>query len=145
MDKLINLINKSNDLDTPIVITDRDWDGGGPFIIYANHAWEQMTEYDLEESKGKNPKFLQGPKTRKEDLKDIREVLNRPIGIFKGKTWNYKKSGQPFIINWIIYNMPFLEKYYIAAQRDITNQKESVSEVETFIYLNEILRAINEP
>jgi hypothetical protein len=48
-------------------------------------------------------------------------LLNREV--FHGQTWNYRKSGQPFIMNWYcyaIYGDNGKPIYYVAEQEDAT-------------------------
>ena len=43
--------------------------------------------------------------------------------MFHGQTWNYRKSGQPFLMNWYCYAI-YGERpkpiYYVAEQEDVT-------------------------
>jgi hypothetical protein len=48
-------------------------------------------------------------------------MLNRQV--FHGQTWNYRKSGEPFVMNWYCYAI-YGERgkpiYYVAEQEDVT-------------------------
>ena len=49
------------------------------------------------------------------------KLLNREV--FHGQTWNYRKSGQPFMMNWYcyaIYGDHGKAIYYVAEQEDAT-------------------------
>ena len=50
-----------------------------------------------------------------------KQLLNREV--FHGQTWNYRKSGQPFLMNWYCYAI-YGERpkpiYYVAEQEDVT-------------------------
>ena len=86
-----------------IMVTDVTLDGpAGPRIIYVNRAWMKMTGYDRADIGGKTPRILQGKHTDRNLLRTLKvKLLNREV--FHGQTWNYRKSGQPFMMNWYCY------------------------------------------
>jgi len=94
----------------------------GPRIIYVNRAWLKMTGYHREELSGKTPRILQGRHTDRAVVGLLKEKLvNREV--FHGQTWNYRKSGEPFLMNWYCYAV-YGERpqpiYYVAEQEDVT-------------------------
>jgi PAS domain S-box-containing protein len=106
-----------------IMVTDTTLEGpSGPRIIYVNRAWLKMTGYERGELAGKNPRILQGKHTDRAVLSQLKQkLLNREV--FHGQTWNYRKHGQPFLMNWYCYAI-YGERpkpiYYIAEQEDVT-------------------------
>jgi PAS domain S-box-containing protein len=106
-----------------IMVTDVTLEGpAGPRIIYINRAWLQMTGYSRDELAGKTPRILQGKHTDHAVLADLKtRLLNRQL--FHGQTWNYRKSGEPFLMNWYCYAI-YGERpkpiYYVAEQDDVT-------------------------
>jgi PAS domain S-box-containing protein len=94
----------------------------GPRIIYVNRAWMKITGYDREDIRGKTPRILQGKHTDRNLLRTLKaKLLNREV--FHGQTWNYRKSGQPFVMNWYcyaIYGDNGKPIYYVAEQEDAT-------------------------
>jgi PAS domain S-box-containing protein len=106
-----------------IMVTDVALEGpAGPRIIYVNRAWLKMTGYGREELSGKTPRILQGKHTDRAVVGLLRErLLNRQV--FHGQTWNYRKSGEPFLMNWFCYAI-YGERgkpiYYVAEQEDAT-------------------------
>jgi PAS domain S-box-containing protein len=96
-----------------IMVTDVTLDGPtGPRIIYVNRAWMKITGYDREDIRGKTPRLLQGKHTDRNLLRTLR-----------GQTWNYRKSGQPFMMNWYcyaIYGDHGKPIYFVAEQEDAT-------------------------
>ena len=71
---------------------------------------------------GKTPRILQGRDTDRAVVGMLKEkLLNRER--FHGQTWNYKKSGEPFLMNWHCYAV-YGERpqpiYYVAEQEDVT-------------------------
>lgn len=106
-----------------IMVTDTTLEGpSGPRIIYVNRAWLKMTGYDRGELGGKNPRILQGKHTDRAVLSQLKQkLLNREV--FHGQTWNYRKNGEPFLMNWYCYAI-YGERpkpiYYVAEQEDVT-------------------------
>ncbi len=94
----------------------------GPRIIYVNRAWMKITGYDRTDIGGKTPRILQGKHTDRTLLRTLKtKLLNRET--FHGQTWNYRKSGEPFIMNWFcyaIYGDHGKPLYYVAEQEDAT-------------------------
>lgn len=106
-----------------IMVTDVTLEGpSGPRIIYVNSAWLKMTGYSRDELSGKTPRLLQGKHTDRAIVGSLKQkLLNREV--FHGQTWNYKKSGEPFLMNWYCYSI-YGERpkpiYYVAEQEDVT-------------------------
>jgi PAS domain S-box-containing protein len=106
-----------------IMVTDVTLDGpAGPRIIYVNSAWLKMTGYSRDELSGKTPRLLQGKHTDHAVVGLLKQkLLNREV--FHGQTWNYRKNGQPFLMNWYCYSI-YGERpkpiYYVAEQEDVT-------------------------
>jgi PAS domain S-box-containing protein len=106
-----------------IMVTDTTLEGPfGPRIIYVNRAWLKMTGYDRGELAGKNPRILQGKHTDRAVVSQLKQkLLNREV--FHGQTWNYRKNGEPFLMNWYCYAV-YGERpkpiYYVAEQEDVT-------------------------
>ena len=97
-------------------------DPNGPRIIYVNRAWMKITGYDRKDIRGKTPRILQGKHTDRNLLRTLKsKLLNREV--FHGQTCNYRKSGQPFMMNWYCYAIyadhgkPI---YYVGEQEDTT-------------------------
>ena len=95
-------------------------DGGYP-IIYVNPAFTKLTGYSYDEVAGKDPGILQGPKTDRKLLKELREKLESGDK-FHGKTVNYRKDGSEFIMEWKIFPISNSEKrttHFLAFQHAI--------------------------
>lgn len=106
-----------------IMVTDVTLEGPeGPRIVYVNNAWMKMTGYRRDELTGKTPRILQGKHTDRAVVGMLKEkMLNREM--FHGQTWNYKKSGEPFLMNWhcyAVYGDRPEPVYYVAEQEDVT-------------------------
>ena len=66
--------------------------------------------------------MIQGKHTDRAVVGSLKkQLLNREV--FHGQTWNYRKSGQPFLMNWYCYAI-YGERpkpiYYVAEQEDVT-------------------------
>ncbi len=106
-----------------IMVTDAALtDPAGPRIIYVNRAWMNITGYDRADIRGKTPRILQGKHTDRNLVRALKtKLLNREV--FHGQTWNYRKNGQPFLMNWYsyaIYGDRGKPIYYVAEQEDAT-------------------------
>ena len=117
------LIEFTNTLDESIVITDKNWGDGGPNCVHVNKAFTKLTGYELADVIGKNFRILQGPLSERSVLDRLKKNVMSGKR-FVGNTWNYKKDGTPFVMQWIISNIgPKHCDYYYAVQRNITHIK----------------------
>ena len=74
----------------------------GVTIDYVNHAFEQLTGYSIEESRGRNCKFLQGSRTEAVAVRRISQVIQGE----KHETLritNYRKDGSIFKNNLTVH------------------------------------------
>lgn len=109
------LITKAEPIDEP----------SGPKIVYVNEAFSRMTGYKLEEVIDKTPRILQGPKTDRSQLDEIRAALEKwePVRV---EVINYRKDGSDF---WVELNIvPIADEtgwytHWVSVQRDITQRK----------------------
>jgi len=108
-----------------ILITDADFTGDGPHILYTNPGFTRMTGYTLDEVRDRNPRFMQGPDTDRAVIDRLRD--NCELGeVFRGATINYRKDGTPFDIEWTV--APIRDDagnitHYMAIQRDVTERE----------------------
>jgi len=79
-----------------VLITDASSDGG---ILYVNAAFTTLTGYEPSEVIGKNPRMLQGPGTDRAVIDSLASAI-KSGGTFEGRAVNYRKNGEPFIMNW---------------------------------------------
>ena len=120
---------------SPILITDGDLDAPDhPKILYVNPAFEKMTGYTQEEIIGKTPRILQGEKTNRAALEELKAKLSRG-DFFEGTTVNYKKDGSEYYVEWSI--SPVKDKegnplYFVSIQKDITEKIELQEQDEIF-------------
>ncbi len=93
-------------------------DAGYP-TVYVNPAFTELTGYSYDEVVGKDPGILQGPKTDRKLLGQLREKLESGE-VFHGKTVNYRKDRSEFIMEWKVYPINNSENrttHFLAVQR----------------------------
>ncbi len=108
-----------------VLVTTTDLEEPGPAIVYVNPAFTKMTGYTAEEVIGRNPRFLQGPKTRRSTLDRLRARLAAGE-TFEGEDVNYKKDGTEFFIDWYIEPLRDAQgrlTHFLAVQRDVTERR----------------------
>jgi PAS domain S-box-containing protein len=107
-----------------IAITNADFDNLR--FEYVNPAFLKMTGYKLEEVIGKSPKILQGPKTKREMTKRLKESCLKGES-FRGDNINYKKDGSIYMVGWTVTPIKDAEGNiinFLSIQKDITQLKE---------------------
>ncbi|MDB9924744.1 response regulator [bacterium] len=91
-------------------------------LIYANHGFEEITGYSIEETVGHNCRFLQGPNTEPEKLAHIRRCISSGLPCTV-QIKNYRKTGEEFI-NYLsltpIRTARGRVTHYVGIQSDIT-------------------------
>jgi len=95
-------------------------------IIYVNPAVCEMTGYPRTELLGQSPAMLQGEKTDPAVVADLREKIDRGE-IFHGKTYNYRKDGSLFMMEWKIVPIRGVGgeiANYLAIQREIPDNQD---------------------
>jgi len=122
-----------------VLITDAEIDWPGPRIVYANPAFSEITGYEFSEILGYSPRFLQGPLTERPVMDQLRYCLKQEQA-FLGRTWNYRKDGSAFLMEWSIAPLrlgngqPLAQgevTHFLAMQRDVTTEQQLADEVLT--------------
>jgi PAS domain S-box-containing protein len=108
-----------------ILITSAELDEPGPRIEYANPAFTSMTGYELHEVVGRSPRILQGPKTERTVLDQLRAALETGETA-QAEAVNYRKDGSTYVVEWLI--TPVREAdgritHWVATQRDVTDRR----------------------
>ncbi|WP_218014125.1 histidine kinase famiy protein [Rubellimicrobium roseum] len=96
-------------------------------IVFANKAFLDLTGYEEPEVLGRNCRFLQGPRTDRDTVRQLREAVegHQPVSL---EILNYKRDGTPF------WNAVFIGPvtspdgelvYFFASQLDVTRRRES--------------------
>jgi diguanylate cyclase (GGDEF)-like protein/PAS domain S-box-containing protein len=128
-----------------VLITDAALTRPGPYIVYANPAFERMTGYARREVVGRSPKFLQGPDTDRAVIDRLRAdlVAGRP---FHGRTYNYRRDGTPFLMEWTIspvHNDRGSLTHFIALQRDVTERQRMIDMLREKAMIDRLTGAYN--
>jgi sigma-B regulation protein RsbU (phosphoserine phosphatase) len=95
-------------------------------IVYANEGFERLTGYKKEDVLGINCRFLQGSKTEKKKIDEIRTSIHQKKSCFV-EILNYRKDGTPFWNGLSI--TPIRDESgkvtnFIGIQSDITRRKK---------------------
>ncbi|UHC17164.1 PAS domain-containing protein [Methylobacterium currus] len=109
----------------PMILTDpRQPDNP---IVFANRAFQDLTGYTQAELVGRNCRFLQGPETNRETVRELREAVEARRSVAT-EILNYKRDGSPFW-NGIFIGPVFDEAgeivYFFASQLDVTRRRVS--------------------
>lgn len=107
-----------------VLITDAVPPPRGPRIVYANPAFCRMTGYSLDELVGRSPRMLQGADTDREVIATLRTCITEERR-FKGSTWNYRKDGTPYIVEWNVSpvrDAAGATTHFVSVQHDISSR-----------------------
>lgn len=134
---MVNMLQTALDISFQgVMITEAE--PGYP-IVYVNQALCEMTGYSAQEFLGKSPSLLQGEKSDPEVLKELKEKLDHGE-IFHGKTYNYRKDGSTFIMEWKIVPIRGISgdvANFLAIQRELTDGKLTDGSLETRLSFEE--------
>jgi PAS domain S-box-containing protein len=96
-------------------------------MVYINEAYAELTGYDIEDVLGRNCRFLQGPETSEEPVREMREAIEaqEPVSV---ELLNYREDGTPFWNQVTI--APIFDDdgellHYVGFQNDVTDRKEA--------------------
>ena len=119
--------------DRPIVATTADLNHPGPYIVGVNDAYSDLTGYSFDELIGATPRLHQGTATDRAVLERLRRNLRAGI-MFEGSTWNYRKDGSPYLLEWTVTPLRSGSgtiDYFFSIQRDVTEcRSESVTPIQ---------------
>ena len=123
-------VSRLNDV---VLITEAEpIDEPGPRIVFVNEAFEHRTGYTREEAIGRSPRFLQGPKTDRAVLGQIRQALERwqPV---RAELLNYTKSGDEIWLELDI--VPIADEsgwytHWVSVERDVTERRQIAEQVQ---------------
>ena len=92
-------------------------------LVFANQGFTEITGYTVDESVGKNCRFLQGPETEPEVVRKIKYAVMNGHSI-TCRLKNYRKNGEMFINNLSlkpIRNDDDKVTHYVGIQSDVTS------------------------
>ncbi|GFM71777.1 Blue-light-activated protein [Pseudomonas cichorii] len=109
----------------PMIFTDPNREDNP--IIFANHAFLEMTGYESHEIVGRNCRFLQGPDTDREVVAALRKAIENREDIAT-EILNYKKDGSSFW-NALFMSPVFNDNgdlvYFFASQLDVSRRRDA--------------------
>ncbi len=94
-------------------------------LIYVNEGFSRLTGYSREETLGTNCRFLQGPDTDPESVKQIRDAISAERHC-EVELLNYRKDGTPFWNHFSITpirNATGLTTHFVGIQSDVTRRR----------------------
>ena len=96
-------------------------------MVYVNDAYEELTGYVAEDVLGRNCRFLQGPDTDEEPVREMREAIDaeEPVSV---ELINYREDGTPFWNQVTIAPISDADGeviHYVGFQNDVTDRKEA--------------------
>jgi PAS domain S-box-containing protein len=117
-----------SNLNDVVIVTEADsLNEPGPKIVFANQAFERVSGYKVNEIIGRSPRILQGKKTDRRTLDEIRQALvqRKPI---RREILNYAKDGTEY---WLeIEIVPILDAqskctHFAGIEREVTERKRT--------------------
>ncbi|QWC18877.1 PAS domain S-box protein [Halorubrum sp. 2020YC2] len=118
--------------EAPVGITITDPTQPDNPMVYVNDRFVEMTGYDREESIGVNCRFLQGPDTEEESVRELREAVDadEPTSV---ELLNYRKDGTEFWSRVSIAPISDADgtvTHWVGFQEDITEFKDREAALE---------------
>lgn len=102
-------------------------------LVYVNKAFEQITGYTLEETVGKNCRFLQGNEHDQAGVQQLRDAIKnrKPVEVVLR---NYRKNGELFYNHLLV--SPLFDShgnllYFLGVQFDVTPQIRAEEEIKS--------------
>jgi len=102
-------------------------------LVYVNKAFEQITGYTLEETVGKNCRFLQGNEHDQAAVQQLRDAIKnkKPVEVVLR---NYRKNGELFYNHLLV--SPLFDShgnllYFLGVQFDITPRIRAEEEIKS--------------
>ena len=117
----------------------------GPEIVYVNEAFIEKTGYTAKEVIGKTPRILQRDGTNRDDLKKIRQALEKqePVRV---TLRNFSKKGNEYWVDLSILPLPDKNgkiSHFAAIQRDITDYKKLEQDLQILCRTDPLTTAAN--
>ena len=141
--RLQRLELRQGDLPDAVLVTDADLrTGEGTRIVYANHGFETLSGYPLEELVGRTPRLFQGAETDRTMLDRLRATLEQG-GVFVAETTNYRRDHSLYRVRWQIVPLrDALGKvtHFVSIQQDATTHIEDfVTSLTEFVRVTDFL------
>jgi PAS domain S-box-containing protein len=115
-----------------VLICTGNVEGSGQSIIYVNEAFTRMSGYNKYELIGASPRISQGPETDINEIRRLKDAIENKVPC-EIEVINYTKQGREY---WVSQsNAPIADSsgtvtHWISIQRDITQNKKHLKEIE---------------
>lgn len=133
---LLDLIESTND--SVLIMAFQDIEEQEPRIVYVNPAFCRISGYTKDEIIGKTKRILQGPRSCKNTLARIEAAMEAGEEC-QEEILNYSKGGTPYWIDTHIvplHTNSCSTKYFGAIQRDITDKKNAIEDLEQLAHMD---------
>jgi len=115
-----------------VLICTGNIEGSGQSIIYVNEAFTKMSGYTRQELMGASPRISQGPETDIREIRKLKRAIAQKIPC-QIEVINYTKQGKEYWVsqsNAPIADAEGIVTHWISIQRDITQNKKHLKEIE---------------
>jgi len=115
-------------------------------LVYANESFYKITGYTPSEVLGRNCRFLQGERTNRDTIKEIRDALTASRTC-NAELLNYTKAGQAFWNRLTLVPLPDDDggnRWVVGFQTDVTEIKESEVARQQLIAMSATMRTVND-
>ncbi len=123
-----------------IMITDRN-----NCIVECNQAFNHLTGYELNDIRGKDPKFLSAGRTPPETYRHMWESIQRD-GFWQGELWDRSKDGRvyPKFLTISVVRTPQGEvDFHIASFTDVSDRKEAEDHINRLAHHDSLTGLLN--
>ncbi|WP_442589042.1 PAS domain-containing protein [Pedobacter sp. AW31-3R] len=115
-----------------VLICTGNIEGSGQTIIYVNEAYTKMSGYSKYELIGSSPRISQGPETDILEIKKLKSAIENKMPC-QIEVINYTKQGKEYWVSQShapIADANGVVTHWISIQRDISQNKKYVTEIE---------------
>ena len=115
--------------EAPVGITVADATQSDEPLVYVNDAFERLTGYSAEEVLGRNCRFLQGPDTDPDAVRELRAGVESAEAV-SVELRNYRRDGEPF---WNRVDLAPISDahgtvtHYVGFQTDVTRRRRAAA------------------
>ncbi|MDH5581772.1 MAG: PAS domain-containing protein, partial [Bdellovibrionales bacterium] len=116
-------------------------------LVYVNDSFIELTGYRPEEIIGHNCRFLQGPTTDKETVKNLRESIRKRESCYVDLL-NHKKDGSIFWNRLVLFTVGYSSenpRYYVGIQQKVSDDSKVKSEFLDKVKQKEIIHNVVNP
>ncbi|MFZ8932310.1 MAG: PAS domain-containing protein [Bacteriovoracaceae bacterium] len=146
MNNLLNILESlGEDFEDSFVVADINQEDMP--LVYINSAFVSLTGYSKEEILGLNCRFLQGPTTNKEAVKNLRESIRNKESCYVDLL-NHKKDGSVFWNRLVLFTVGYSAenpRYYVGIQQKVSDDSKVKSDFDSNVKDKEIIHNVVNP